>query len=367
MTHRSWRIWTLGYALFFVFHLVCFIEQASAEHSDPLTTRNVSSSLAHYDSKNLVSGSFKVQSSEALYPLLTRLTIDFQRFQPKVHIDVKKGSSNAVAEFLQPPLNRTGKIRMIDDRASSFQLLTTTHQLSENEVKEFVAQHGYEPTMVPVAVDAVALYVHKDNPLVGLTLDQVDALFSSTRKRGAKGAISQWGQLGLTDGWKEAAIQLHGRDRQSEARATMQEHALGGGDFNGNVQEHPGAASVALTVARTPIGIGYSGLGLHASNVRAVPIAEKSGMPFVIPNPEAVADQTYPLRQVLHLYIDKLPGTSLPDAVKEFLAFVMSHEGEATILKAGLFPLSPTQAEIRAMALDVSTGYARSRNPPNVQ
>ncbi|WP_413935903.1 PstS family phosphate ABC transporter substrate-binding protein [Nitrospira sp. BLG_1] len=365
--HQSRKIFALGCTLLAAFHLVSFVEHASAEHSDPLTTLNVSSGLAHYESKSHVSGGFKVQCSEALYPLLTRIAIDFQKFQPKMHIDVRKGSSKAVAEFLQPPLHKTGKIRMIDDRASSFQLLATTHQLSETEVKEFIAQHGYQPTIVPVAVDAVALYVHKENPLVGLTLDQVDALFSSTRKRGATASISQWGQLGLADGWKEAAIQLHGRDHQSEARATIQEQGLGGGDFNGNVREHPGAASVALTIDRTPTGIGYSGLGLYTSNVRAVPIAEKTGVPFVMPTPETVADHTYPLQQVLHLYIDKLPKASLPDTVKEFLAFLMSHEGEATILKAGLFPLSPTQSESRAVALGISTGNVQSRNPPNVQ
>lgn len=365
--HRFGKIVSLGCALLSVYHLIYFVEQVAAEHGDPLTTLNVSLTPAHYGPKKDVSGAFKVHSAEALYPLLTRLTIDFQKFQPKVSIDVKKGSPKAVAEFLQPPLNRTGKIRMVDDRPSSFQLLATTHQLSAAEVNEFVAQHGYEPTVMPVAVDAVALYVHKDNPLPGLTLDQIDALFSSTRKRGAKSAISQWGQLGLADGWKEAVIQLYGRNRLSESRATIQEHGLRGGDFNGSVQEHPGAASVALSIAHNPIGIGYSGLGLHASNVRAVPIAEKAGMPFVLPTPETVADQTYPLQQVLYLYFDKSPKTVLPDPVQEFLSFLMSQEGDATIVKAGLFSLSPTQAESRAMAYGVSAEHTRPINPSSVQ
>lgn len=346
----------LGLAVQSALHLVCFTELSSAELSDPFINVSANSTLAHYSPKKQVSGAFKVQSSEALYPLLTRLSADFQRFQPKVNIDVKKGSPKAVSEFLQAPLNKTGKIMMIDDRGSSFQLLATTHQLSDAEVKEFVAQHDYEPTAVPVAVDAVALYVHKDNPLSGLTLDQVDAIFSSTKKRGAKSAITQWGELGLADNWREAPIQLHGRDRRSEARATFQEHGLGGGEFKSGVQEHPGAASVVFNIDRNPMGIGYSGLGLHASNVRAVPIAEKEGMPFVLPSRETVIDQTYPLRHGLYLHFDKSPKMSLPEAVQEFLTFIMSREGEETMMKAGLFPLPPTQVERRAVAFGVPTG-----------
>lgn len=356
MIRPFWKTVALGLAVQSVLHLFCLAEPSSAELSDPFININTNSTLAHYSPKKQVSGAFKVQSSEALYPLLTRLSVDFQRFQPKVSIDLKKGSPKAVSEFLQPPLSKTGKIMMIDDRGSSFQLLATTHQLSDAEVKEFVAQHDYEPTAVPVAIDAVALYVHKENPLPGLTLDQVDALFSSTRKRGSNTAISQWGQLGLADGWKEASIQLHGRDRRSEAWATFQEHGLSGGEFNSGVQEHPGAASVVFNIDRNPTGIGYSGLGLHASNVRAVPIAEKKGMPFVSPSRETVIDQTYPLRHGLYLHFDKSPKAPLPEAVQEFLTFIMSREGEETMMKAGLFPLPPTQAGRRTVAFSDPTG-----------
>ncbi len=360
MISPFWRTSVLGLVML---SLVFHAERSSAELSDPLAVANMNATLAHYTPKKQVSGAFKIQSAEALHPLLTRLSIDFQRFQPKVTIDVKKGGGKAVAEFLHPPLRKTGKIMMMDDRASSFQLLITPHQLSDSEVKEFVVQHGYEPTVMPVAVDAIALYVHRDNPLPGLTLDQVDAMFSSTRKRGAKTAISQWGQLGLGEGWKGAGIQLYGRDRRSEARATFQEQGLNGGEFKPEIQEDLGAASVVLSVDRNPMGIGYSGLGLHSSNVRALPIAEKDGMPFVLPTRETVADQTYPLRHALYLYFDKAPKTPLPDGVQEFLTFIVSQEGEATGMKAGLFPLHPTQAESRAVALGVSTRGPSSMVP----
>ena len=349
------RTIAIGLALQFVLHLTCLTEQSSAELSDPFAAVTANSTLARYSGQKQVSGSFKVQSSEALYPLLTRLSGEFQRIHPKVNVDVKRGSSSkAVAEYLQPPLNKTGKILMMDDRASSFQLIATSHQLSNTEVKEFVAQHGYEPTVVPIAVDAVALYVHKDNPLPGLTLAQVDAMYSSTRKRGHTTAVSQWGQLGLADGWKEAPIQLYGRDRRSEARATFQEQGLAGGEFKSDIHEGHGAASVVFDVSRDPIGIGYSGIGLEASNVRAVPIAEKDGMPFVSPSFETVADQSYPLRRTLYVYLDQSPKEPLPDAVQAFLTFILSRKGEGAVMQAGLFPLPHAQAENRSVAFGVS-------------
>ena len=360
MVSSSQRPVVVGFALLSLLHLTMWVEYSSAEHSDPFATVNANSALSQYNPKKQVSGAFKIQSSEALYPLITRLSADFQRFQPKITIDVKRGNAKALTEFLQPPLSKTGKIMMIDDRASSFQLLATPHRLSDTEMKEFSAQHGYEPTAVPVGVDAVALYVHKDNPLPGLTLDQVDAIFSSTRKRGVKTAMSQWGQLGLADGWRELPIQPYGRDKRSEARATVQEQALHGGEFRSDVKEHPGAASVVMNIHHNPVGIGYSGLGLQTSTVRALPIAERDSMPFVFPSRETVADETYPLRHALYLYFDKSPDTPLPEAVQEFLTFIMTREGEEALIKAGWFPLPPTQVQNRAIASGVPPGQPQS-------
>lgn len=360
MIRPFWKTIALGILVQSALYFICFPEPSPAELRDPFAVGGAHSELAHYSPKKQVAGAFKLQGSDALYPLLTRLSADFQKFQPKVNIDLKKESPKAVSEFLQPPLHKTGKIMMMDDRESSFKLLVTTHQLSDAEVKEFVAQHDYEPTAVPIAIGAGALYVHKENPLPGLTLDQADAMFSSTRKRGFKSAISQWGQLGLADGWKEAAIQLHGRDRRSEARSAFQEHVLNGGEFKSSVQEHHGGATVIFNIERDPTAIGYSGLDLHASNVRALPIAEKEGMPFVSPSRETVIDQTYPLQAGLYLHFDKSPKRPLPEAVQEFLTFIISREAEEIMMKAGLFPLPPAQAERRAVAFGVPTRLSQS-------
>lgn len=352
---RSYRTWALGLVVFSVLQLVHGVKPSSAELSGPFAVAAVDSTLARYAPQAQVSGTFKIQGSETMYPLLSRLSLEFQRRQPKVAIDVRGGgSTKAIADFLQPPLSKVGKVMLPEDRAVSFQLIATSRELFDAEVKEFLAQHGYEPTAVPVAVDAVALYVHKDNPVSGLTLEQVDAMFSTTRHRGYKTAITQWGQLGLTDGWEKAPIQLYGRDRKSGTRAFFQEHCLAGGEFMPGLHEDPGAASVILDLSRAQLGIGYSGLGLQASSVRLVPLAEAAGMPFVTPSFSTVADQTYPLRRVLYLYVDKSPKTPLPAAAQEFLAFIMSQEGQEAVMKAGFFPLPPNQASKSAVAIGLS-------------
>jgi phosphate transport system substrate-binding protein len=346
---------TLGLLMLPVLQLIGGLEHTSAEVSGPFATAEVDSALTHYTPQAQVTGTFKVQGSETMYPLLSRLSLEFQRRQPKVAIDVRGGgSTKAIAEFLQPPLSKVGKVMLPEDRAVSFQLIATSRELFDAEVKEFTAQHGYEPTAIPVAVDAVALYVHKENPVSGLTLEQVDAMFSTTRNRGYKTAITHWGQLGLTGGWEKATIQLYGRDRKSGTRAFFQEHCLAGGEFMPGLHEDPGAASVILDLSRNPLGIGYSGLGLQASSVRVVPLAESAGMPFVTPSYSTIKDQTYPLRRVLYLYVDKSPKNGLPAAAQEFLTFIVSHEGQEAVQKAGFFPLPPAQAAKSAVALGLS-------------
>ena len=335
---------------------------AKAEQGGPFASVNIDANLARYNPQTQVTGTVKVRGSETMYPLLSRLSLEFQRRQPKVSVDVKGGgSSKGIEEFLQPPLYKTGKVVLLEERANQFWFLASSRELFDAEIKQFVAENGYEPLAVPIAVDAVALYVHKDNPLSGLTLDQIDAIFSTTRKRGAKTALNRWGQLGLPNGWEQAQIQLYGRDRRSGTRAFFLEHVLAGGDFSPALHEEPGAASVILNLSRDQLGIGYSGLGLQSSTVRVIPLAESEGMPYVIPSSATIADQTYPLRRVLYLYVNKNPQGSLPPAAKEFLAFIISQEGQEAVMKAGFFPLPMNQISKTSVALGTTAATGTTR------
>jgi phosphate transport system substrate-binding protein len=331
-----------------------------AEQGGPFASLQVDTGLAPYSPQAQVSGGLQIQGSDTMVPLMTRLAAEFQRRQPQVKVNVKGGgSTKAVSEFLEPP-PIPGRIVLKEERTNHFPLMASSRELLDSETKQFAEQHGYQPLAVPVAVDAVALYVHKDNPLPGLTLDQVDAIFSTTRKRGYKTEIKQWGQLGLGHGWEKAGIQLYGRDRKSGTRAFFQEHVLAGGEFAQRLQEQPGAASVILSLSRDQLGIGYSGFGLQASAVRMVPLAENEGMPYVTASSATVADQTYPLHRILYLYLDKSPKSMLPPAAQEFLMFITSREGQEAVVRAGFFPLPMNQVTKSFLSLDVTRTPGKS-------
>ena len=331
------------------------IHEAEAEHAGPTASLAVDENLVTYNPQTHVTGGLRIQGSDTMYLLMNRLASEFQRRQPNVTISVSGGgSTKAVSEFLQPPAKLSGKISLKEERSTHVQLVASSRELMDSESKQFVAQHGYEPTAIPVAVDAVALYVHRDNPLAGLTLDQVDALFSTTHNRGLKTEMTQWGALGLPNGWERAPIKLYGRDRRSGTRAFFQEHCLAGGEFMPTIREEPGAASVILDLTRDQWGIGYSGLGLETSHVRIVPLAENEGMPYVTPTAATVADQTYPLRRMLYLYLDKSPKAPLVPAAQEFLTFITSREGQESVMRAGFFPLPINQLKKNLLALGIA-------------
>jgi len=313
------------------------------------------SSLAAYMPTSQVSGELKIAGSTTMQPLTNRLAGEFRRYHPNVKIMVEAGES---ASALKELLGETSRSKPKTGGAGTGEpvlLAAASRLLTEAERKQFVSRYGYEPSPIPVAMDAVGIYVHRDNPLQHLTLDQVDAIFSTTRHRGAPVGITRWGQLGLTGEWAQAPIRLYGRGVKSGTRAFVNEHALRGGEFRSDVHEEPGAASVILATSRDPFGIGYSGIGLQASTVRALPLAETEGMEPVAPDLRGVMEGRYPLHRFLYLYINKPPTAALPPAAREFLAFVNSREGQEAVIKGGAYPLPPKDVE-RSLALLSSSG-----------
>jgi len=344
--------WAL--ALTSLVSLLVTVGMAVAEHG-PIGKPAVDPTLTSYNAIRNVSGTLKLAGSDTMQPILSRLVKEFRRYHPNASLSVEGGgSSAAVKEFLDTlPRSKPVSQSKADEPVL---LVASSRVLSASEVKQFAAKRGYQPTAVPVAVDAVGIYVHQDNPLPHLTLEQVDAMLSTTRHRGYPHELKRWGQLGVNEGWESRSINLYGRDQKSGTRAFIKEQVLENGDFTLAVHEEPGAASVILALSRDPFGIGYSGIGLQASTVRAVPLAEKEGMPYVLPSAESVMDQSYPLRRFLYLYVDKSPNAALPALVEEFLAFINSREGQQTVIKAGFYPLPVKQVQQSLAALTVPKG-----------
>jgi phosphate transport system substrate-binding protein len=252
----------------------------------------------------------------------------FRRLYPNVKVQVEgKGSSTA------PPA-------LIEGTA---QVGPMSRKMKKEEVDKFEAKYGYPPTGVRVALDGLAVYVNKDNPLTELTLEQVDAIFSKTRKLGYKQDVTTWGQLGLTGEWANKPISLYGRNSASGTYGYFKEIALGKGDYKDRVKEQPGSASVVQGVSEDKYAIGYSGIGYTTSDVKAVKLARKAGQPSYAEAYENVLSGKYPLARYLYIYVPidpfKAGVAKLSPLSREFLRYALSKEGQQDVVKDGYFPL----------------------------
>lgn len=286
---------------------------------------DLDSALPSYRPAKGISGTLQSVGSDTLHTVMDLWAEAFTIRHPGASIQVEgKGSSTA------PPALTSGKS----------QLGPMSRVMKPEEIAAFVAIHGYPPTAVRVAVDALAVFVHKDNPLKGLTLSQVDAVFSSTRRLGAPADITEWGQLGIK-AWKGRPISLFGRNSDSGTYGFFKEHALGKGDFKPTVKEEPGSAGVVQSVGLDTLAIGYSGVGNLSSAVRAVPIGITPGA-WVTATYEHCLSGEYPLARYLYIYIDKKPDRPLSALTREFLRFIHSKEGQQIVSHQGYYPLPKT-------------------------
>lgn len=278
-----------------------------------------------------VSGNLSSIGSDTMNNLATLWAEEFKKFYPSVNIQIQgAGSSTA------PPAVTEGTAN----------LGPMSRPMKEGEIAAFEKKHGYKPLGIPVAIDALAVYVHKDNPIKGMTMAQVDAVFSSTRKCGAAAEINAWKDLGLSGGsWDTATIQLYGRNSVSGTYGYFKEHALCKGDFRNNVNEQPGSASVVQSVSESLNGIGYSGIGYKTSGVRTVPLATKEGEAFIEASTENSISGKYPLARFLYVYINKHPNNPLSPLEREFMTMALSKQGQEVVVKDGYIPLPAKVAQ----------------------
>jgi phosphate transport system substrate-binding protein len=286
--------------------------------------------LKAYAKVSGVSGNLNSIGSDTLNNLMTLWAEGFRKQYPNVKIQIEgKGSSTA------PPA-------LIEGTA---QIGPMSRQMKGTEIDKFESKFGYKPTAFPVSIDALAVYVNKDNPIKGMTMAQVDAVFSKSRRWGYKENIQKWSQLGLDGQMGASPISIYGRNSASGTYGFFKEHTLKNGDYKDEVKEQPGSASVVQGVTEDRAGVGYSGIGYMTSGVRAVPIAEKEGMPFKAASQHNAEDGSYPVWRHLYLYVNKAPNKPLDPLVKEFLKLVYSKEGQQVAVKDGFFPLSAATVE----------------------
>ena len=291
--------------------------------------------LPVYQKASGVSGNLSSVGSDTLANLMTLWAEEFKRLYPNVNIQIQAAGSSTAPPALSEGTSNIGPM---------------SRKMKDKELEAFEKKHGYKPTPVAVAIDSLAVFVHKDNPVEGLSIPQVDAIFSSTRKCGAPADIAKWGQAGVAGALGDKSVQIFGRNSVSGTYGYFKKVALCKGDFKNNVNEQPGSASVVQSVSTSLNGIGYSGIGYKTASVRALPLAKKEGGEFVAPTPANALNGSYPLSRQLLVYVNKKPGQPLAPLEREFLKMVMSKVGQEVVVKDGYIPL-PAKAVERQMKM----------------
>lgn len=296
----------------------------------------VDTKLPVYKKASGVSGNLSSVGSDTLANLMTLWAEDFKRLYPNVNIQIQAAGSSTAPPALTEGTSNIGPM---------------SRMMKDNEIQAFERKHGYKPTAIPVAIDALAVYVHKDNPVKQLTMAQVDAIFSGTRKCGGKEDLNTWKQVGAGGVLGGRTMQLYGRNSVSGTYGYFKEHALCKGDFKNTVNEQPGSASVVQSVSSSLNGIGYSGIGYKTSGVKGVALADKKGN-FVEPTTENALNGTYPLARFLYVYVNKHPNKPMQPLEKEFIKMVLSKSGQGVVVKDGYIPLPMKVVEKELKKLD---------------
>lgn len=301
---------------------------------DARAQTQVDKDLPDYEKVSGITGNLNSIGSDTLNNLMTYWAEAFKAKYPNVNIQIEgKGSSTA------PPALIEG----------TSQLGPMSRAMKAEELDAFEKKFGYKPTQIKVAIDALAVYTHKDNPIKGMTLKQVDSIFSSTYKRGGE-AIKKWGQVGMEREWSNKAISSYGRNSASGTYGYFKKVALKKGDYAPTVKEQPGSSAVVQGVASDLAGIGYSGIGYKTSGVDAIALGESKGKLFE-PSFENCLSGDYPMARFLYIYVNKRPGKPLDKLTLEFLKLVLAKGGQEIVVKDGYYPMPNEIAEEANAAL----------------
>lgn len=317
--------------------LAGFVGFATIGSMSWVNAQEIDAGFPEYQRGSGVSGNLSSVGSDTLANLMTLWAEEFKRVYPNVNIQIQAAGSSTAPPGLTEGTSTLGPM---------------SRKMKEGEEAAFEQKYGYKPTAIRVAIDALAVYVHKDNPITGLTMPEVDAIFSTTRKCGHGKDVRLWGELGLTAEWAKRDIQLFGRNSVSGTYGYFKEHALCKGDFRANVNEQPGSASVVQSVGASLNAVGYSGIGYKTSGVKALPLSKDASSPKIEATTENAIKGDYPLARFLYVYVNKAPNKTLAPLEKEFLKMVLAKSGQQVVLKDGYIPIPRAVAQKELAKLD---------------
>lgn len=304
--------------------LACRPPAAEAPHEPAPAPAPEPAGPAPYQAEAPVEGTIRSVGSDSMEPLMMLWSLDFRARHPKATVDLRcKGSGTAPKALI----------------AGETLLGHMSREMTAEELSAFRAAFGYDPIRLVVAADALAVYVNANNPIAQLNLAEVDAIFGRQRKGGFPRPVSTWGDLGLEGEWKGREIHPVGRDENSGTRAFFKERVLRKGEFKEEVKAVADQFGVLEALATEAGGIGYGPIQHRIGQVRQVPIVDFGGQEAVAPTPAAILGGRYPLYRFLYIYVNRAPGKDLEPGVREFLRFVLSKEGQASVAAFGALPL----------------------------
>ncbi|MEM7540991.1 MAG: phosphate ABC transporter substrate-binding protein [Pseudomonadota bacterium] len=289
----------------------------------------VASDLLAYKVESGLSGDLSSIGSDTLANLMRLWRDAFRRFHPNATIQIE-----ATGSAMAPPA--------LTDGTSNFGAMS--RKMRAQEIAAFEQHHGYKPTPIAVAIDALAVYVHKDNPLENMTIVDVDAVFSAQRKCGGDKDVISWGGLGLKGDWMNRPIQLYGRNAVSGTYGYFKKRALCKGEFKNSVNQQADSASVVQRVSNSLSAIGYASIGYRTPGVKVLPLARAIGENYIDASSENAVAGKYPLSRFLYVYVNKHPDLPLSALEREFIKMMLSYEGQLLVVEDGHIPLPASVA-----------------------
>ncbi|MFI4968846.1 MAG: PstS family phosphate ABC transporter substrate-binding protein [Lysobacterales bacterium] len=285
-----------------------------------------------------LSGSLTSVGSDTASALVTRWASAFQAQHPGARIQV------------QAPGSASAPIALIEGAAD---LGSMSRPMNAGEQSRFAARYGYPPTEVVVARDAIVVFVHPDNPLTRITLADLDAIYSATRRCGRARAIRRWSDLEPAANAAIGATPLlaTGRNASSGTHELFRESALCGGEYRPDVIAWPGNGAVVATVAANRGAIGYAGIGYVNGLVKPLALARSGTEVAIAPDLANVTQGRYPLSRALYVYVNRRPGRALAALPDAFLAYALSDAGQALVAREGFVPLGVEERRAQLAAL----------------
>lgn len=283
--------------------------------------------------QSMLSGNLSSAGSDTMVNLMALWANNFSQSNPNVNVQLQAAGSSSAPTALA---------------AGAAQLGPMSRPMKAAEIAAFEQHYGYPPLAIPVALDALVVLVHQDNPLREISFNQLDSIYSSTLRCGDSTPITQWKMLGLGGEWKSRAISLYGRNSASGTYGYFKQQVLCNGDFSPRVNELPGSASVVQAVAGSLNSIGYASIGFRASGVHMLAVSQYGG-PAIEPTAENIVQGRYPLVRHLYIYVNKAPGKPLSPLTAAFMDSVLSAQGQKLVSQDGYMPLSAADvAQARA-------------------